>query len=260
MLPGPIVLIAVAVFLGVSATVAAVLLMVQQPSASRAEERLEVLAGLRSAAAFKEGLLKQASVLTEPLDKVPGFVEKIFSRFGNLGLLLQQADTQIPASRLAIISAILGAVGVTIGIVLHLSPLISPLMGISLSFLPLLWVLWRRKRRFRAFAAQLPDALDMLGRALRSGQSLGSGFNMVAGELGPPLGREFGRVFEEQNLGIPLDESLDSLNTRIPNLDLKFFATAVILQRQTGGDLAEILDKIAHLIRERYQIWARSRH
>jgi len=156
---------------------------------------------------------------------------------------------------LAMISAVLGIIGVSLGIVLHVSPLISPFMGILMASFPLLWVLWRRKRRFRAFAAQLPDALDMLGRALRSGQSISAGFNLIAGEMGPPLGREFGRVFEEQNLGIPLDDSLDSLNARIPNLDLKFFATAVILQRQTGGDLAEILDKIAHLIRERYQIW-----
>ncbi len=70
-----------------------------------------------------------------------------------------------------------------------------------------------------------------------------------------PLGNEFGRVFEEQNLGIPMEEALTNMTERIPNLDLKFFVTAVILQRQTGGDLAEILDKIGYLIRERFQIW-----
>ena len=73
--------------------------------------------------------------------------------------------------------------------------------------------------------------------------------------MAPPIGKEFGRVFEEQNLGIPWRESLDGLTDRIPNLDLKFFVTAVILQRQTGGDLAEILDKIGGLIRDRFQIW-----
>lgn len=95
----------------------------------------------------------------------------------------------------------------------------------------------------------------MLARSLRSGQSLSAGFNMVAGEMSAPLGREFGRVFEEQNLGVSIEDSLDSMTDRIPNLDLRFFATAVILQRQTGGDLAEILDKISRLIRERFQIW-----
>jgi tight adherence protein B len=71
----------------------------------------------------------------------------------------------------------------------------------------------------------------------------------------PPISKEFGRVFEEQNLGIPLEESLEDLTNRVPNLDLKFFATALILQRQTGGDLAEILDKIGSLIRDRFRIW-----
>jgi tight adherence protein B len=97
--------------------------------------------------------------------------------------------------------------------------------------------------------------MDMLARSLRSGQSLASGFNLVAGEMPLPISREFGRVFEEQNLGVALDDSLRGMCDRVPNLDLRFFATAVILQRQTGGDLAEILDKIGELIRERFRIW-----
>jgi len=130
-----------------------------------------------------------------------------------------------------------------------------PVLGLFMGTLPMLWLLWRRKRRLKTFASQLPDALDMLARALRSGQSLSAGFNVISSEISEPLGKEFGRVFEEQNLGISMEESLRSLGERIPNLDLKFCITAVILQRQTGGDLAEILDKIGHLIRERFQIW-----
>ena len=86
-------------------------------------------------------------------------------------------------------------------------------------------------------------------------QSIGFGFNMVAEEMSDPISTEFQRVFEEQNLGVPFEDTLNALTERIPNLDLKFFATAVILQRQTGGDLAEILDKIGNLIRERFRIW-----
>ena len=130
-----------------------------------------------------------------------------------------------------------------------------PLAGVAMGLLPLGWVLYRRRQRLKLFAAQLPDALEMLARALRAGQSLGFGFNMVATEMGAPIGKEFNRVFEEQNLGIPMEESLASLSQRIPNLDLKFFITAVLLQRQTGGDLAEILDKIGSLIRDRFRIW-----
>jgi tight adherence protein B len=121
--------------------------------------------------------------------------------------------------------------------------------------LPLIWLLMRRKRRLKAFAAQLPDALEMISRTLRAGQSLAFGFSLVATEMPQPVSKEFGRVFEEQNLGVPLEETLHSMTDRIPNLDLQFFVTALVLQRQTGGDLAEILDKIGSLIRDRFRIW-----
>ena len=114
----------------------------------------------------------------------------------------------------------------------------------------------RRSRRFKKFAKQLPDSLELIARALRAGHSLQAGFQSGrrrdAAIRSPP---NSSRVFEEQNLGIPLDEALRNMTERMPNLDLRFFVTAVILQRQTGGDLAEILDKIGHLIRERFKIF-----
>jgi tight adherence protein B len=149
----------------------------------------------------------------------------------------------------------LGVVGVALALIIRIHPALLPLVGLGMGSLPLMWILFRRKRRIKIFAAQLPDALEMLARGLRSGQSLAFGFNMVANEMPLPIGKEFDRVFEEQNLGIPMDESLKAMTIRIPNLDLKFFVTAVILQRQTGGDLAEILDKIGSLIRDRFRIW-----
>jgi tight adherence protein B len=115
--------------------------------------------------------------------------------------------------------------------------------------------MFRRSRRFKKFAKQLPDALELISRALRAGHSLASGFNLVAEEMRDPIAKEFHRVFEEQNLGVPLDAALDNMTDRIPNIDLRFFATAIVLQRQTGGDLAEILDKIGYLVRERFKIW-----
>ena len=133
--------------------------------------------------------------------------------------------------------------------------LFAPLVGGFLAILPLIWLLMRRKKRLRKFASQLPEALELIARALRAGHSLAAGMNLVASEMSAPIAVEFGRTFEEQNLGIPMEEALDSLTQRVPNLDLKFFSTAIILQRQTGGDLAEILDKIGHLIRERFQIF-----
>jgi tight adherence protein B len=96
--------------------------------------------------------------------------------------------------------------------------------------------------------------MELTARALRAGHSLAAGMHVVAEEMPPPIGQEFERVYEEQNLGIPLEDALRSLADRVPNLDLKFFVTAVNIQRQTGGDLAEILDRIGYVIRERYKI------
>src|SRR5205823_3459480 len=115
-------------------------------------------------------------------------------------------------------------------------------------------VWYRRFSRLKKFASQLPDALELVARALRAGHSLAAGMHVVAEEMPSPIADEFGRVYEEQNLGIAIEESLESMCGRVPNLDLRFFVTSVAIQRQTGGDLAEILDKIGYVIRERYRI------
>jgi tight adherence protein B len=94
-----------------------------------------------------------------------------------------------------------------------------------------------------------------MARALKAGHSLPAGIQLVGQQMNEPLGPEFKRCYEEQNLGAVMDQAIKQMTERVPNVDLKFFATAVILQRQTGGDLAEILNKIGKLIRERFQIW-----
>jgi tight adherence protein B len=194
-------------------------------------------------------------VLSEPLDDTPSFTEALLNRFGNINLMFDQADTSLTVSRLCLISGVMALAGAGMGAAVRVHPALLPLVGLVMASLPMLWLYMRRRRRLKQFAVQLPDALEMLARALRSGQSFAFGMNSIAEEMGPPISKEFGRVFEEQNLGIPLEESLRDLTERVPNLDLQFFVTAVVLQRQTGGDLAEILDKIGRLIRERFQIW-----
>jgi tight adherence protein B len=247
--------IAIAAFVGVAALVGGVAMLLRQEPASKIEDRLDLLTGVNTPSAAKEGLLKQKSVLHEPLDSRPGLAETVFNRFADFNLIFEQADTSLTLSKLLVFSLLLAAAAAGLGAATGAPWALLPVLALMAGWLPFLWLLWRRKRRMKAFSVQLPDALEMLSRSLRAGQSLAAGFNMVAGEMSPPLGREFGRVFEEQNLGIPLEESLQSMTERVPNLDLKFFATAIVLQRQTGGDLAEILDKIGSLIRERFQIW-----
>ena len=247
-------LIAIAAFVGVASLIGGVALVFRPDAAtSRIENRLDQFTGSGSSA--KEDLLKQNSVLQQPLDAVPGLMEKALSHIGDFSRLLDQADVNLSTPQLAGLCAGLGAGGTLLGLILRAHRLLLPILALVTASMPIFWLLWRRKRRLKTFSAQLPDAMDMLARSLRSGQSLASGFNMVAGEMSLPLSREFGRVFEEQNLGVSVEDSLRGMCDRVPNLDLRFFVTAVILQRQTGGDLAEILDKIGTLIRERFQIW-----
>ncbi len=248
-------LIAALAFFGVAAIVGGAALLWREKPVSKIEDRLDLLTGANTPAAAKEELARQASILAQPLDKGPGILERFAQRFGNIGVLFEQADTNLTPVKLAMISAVVALLGVSIGVLVRLHAALLPIVAVTMGLLPTFWLLWRRRRRLKAFGSQLPDALEMISRTLRAGQSLAFGFNMVAEEMPQPISGEFGRVFEEQNLGIPMDESLREMIGRIPNLDLKFFVTALILQRQTGGDLAEILDKIGELIRDRFRIW-----
>jgi tight adherence protein B len=244
--------IAIAAFVGVAALVGSVAMLMRDRGESAVEDRLQMLTGGGTA---KQNLESEKSVLAQPLDEKPGLFDEMFNRFGNIHRIFEQADTSLTLTKFVLISALLGGLGMVAGLPTGLPLPLLPVMGIILAGLPTLWLLWRRKSRLKKFQGQLADALDMIGRGLRAGQSLGFGMNMVAQEMPDPISREFGRVFEEQNLGIPMEESLRDLAERVPNLDLTFFVTAVILQRQTGGDLAEILDKISSLIRDRFRIW-----
>ncbi|MHC4405887.1 MAG: type II secretion system F family protein [Planctomycetota bacterium] len=248
-------IIGIAAFIGVAALVGGLAVAFREKPASKAEDRLDLFTGTGQPASTKEDRAKEAGLLMEPLDSRPGFFESLMNRFGNFSMLFEQADTSLTVPRLVGISAFIALAGAGLGAATGLPFTLLPVVAVLMGLLPLAWLMWRRKRRMKAFAVQLPDALEMLARALRAGQSLNAGFNMVASEMSDPIAKEFGIMTEQQNLGIPLEDALKDMCERIPNLDLKFFATAVILQRQTGGDLAEILEKIGSLIRQRFQIW-----
>ncbi len=247
-------LVTIAVFIGVTALVGSVAFLLQGDSSAKVEDRLDLLTGAKSQAS-QVNLAKQSSVLAQPLDAIPGFAERWINKFTNVNVLFEQADTSLTVSRMLAIMGFLGLVGAGAGAALRIHPSLLPVLAAFMGLMPVVWLLWRRRKRLKVFASQLPDALELIARALRAGQSLPAGFSMVSSEMSAPISQEFGRVFEEQNFGCSMEDSLRDLAKRIPNTDLKFFVTAIILQRQTGGDLAEILDKIGRLIRERFQIW-----
>jgi len=170
--------------------------------------------------------------------------------------MLEQSGTGMTIEKL--LGLTVGFAVVTAAVAFYFLParfsLLSLIAGLIAAPLPLLYVRRKRNKRMDAFGRQLPAAMDLMGQALRAGQSLPSAIQLVGTQVAEPLGPEFHHAFEQQNLGVQITDTLRDMTERIPNLDLQFFATAVILQRQTGGDLAEILEKISHLTRERYQI------
>jgi tight adherence protein B len=245
-------LIIAASFIGVACLVGGVASVVfRSDQGTAVEDRLDMLAGLSNPAQAKKK--DEINLLTNPLNETNILEEWLVKTF-NLRLFLNQADTKVTPAKLVVISGALAAAGVILPVVAGL-PLVFAPLGLLLGPLPFLFFFMKRKARLAKFAKQLPEALELISRALRAGHSLAAGFKLCADEMGVPISTEFERCYEAQNLGQPLEDAIEEMTERVPNLDLRFFATAVILQRQTGGDLAEILDKIGHLVRERYKIY-----
>ena len=242
-------IISIAAFLGVAALVGAVAVMFRSPSDEIIENRLDALTGTGPRNSEIEN-----SVLTQPLDDMPGLLEEFVSRFLDLRKFLHQGDVNVSPVHFIAGSVVAGVVATGAMLFVPIHWAFAPVVGVCIAMVPFGLVYVKRSMRKKKFSAQLPEALELVARALRAGHSLGSGFQLVASEMPDPIGTEFIRVFEEQNLGVPMEEALESMCDRVPNVDLRFFATAVILQRTTGGDLAEILDKIGSLIRERFKI------
>ncbi len=241
------------VFAGVTLLVVAVAMLLRDKSVSQMEDRLKSLTGKGDRG--DGNLAELSAIIAAQRDDKKGLLETLLTRWFNITRLFEQADVTMSVAKFVGICIAFGVGATLLCTFAGVGYAVAPIVGAAFAFLPVWWLTFRRKRRLKKFAAQLPEALELVARALRAGHSLAAGFRLVSSEMSVPIGAEFGRVFEEQNLGIPFEEALNSLTMRVPNLDLKFFATAVILQRQTGGDLAEILDKIGSLIRERFKIW-----
>lgn len=126
--------------------------------------------------------------------------------------------------------------------------------GVAVVILPLAWLSFRRKSRMAKLANQLPDVFEMMSQALRAGHSLAGAIQLVYEQMPAPIATEFAQVYHEQNLGVKVEDALQSMAERVDSLDVRFFVTAVMIQRQTGGDLAEVLDNISGVIRERIEL------
>jgi tight adherence protein B len=245
------ILLAALVFIVVAGGIGLLVYAMRGSDASKAAERLDALIGRSGKSDTSNDLL-----LREALKDVDRrtLMDTLMPGFLNLSKTFEQADANIRPSALFGIAVALAMVGGMLSSLALGSIYVAP-VGAGIFFaMPFVWLYFKRGARLKKFAGQLPDAMELVARALRAGHSLASGMHVVAEEMPAPIAKEFSRVYEEQNLGVSLEDAMKNMCNRVPNLDLRFFVTAVAIQRQTGGDLAEILDKIGYVIRERFKI------
>ena len=187
-----------------------------------------------------------------PLPGVDRLVAKT-NAGASLAKLIEQAGVVTTPGAVVAKGVGLALVGVVLGFVFGsaLAGLGVGLVGLAL---PFLWLVRKRSTRLKKFEEQFPEALELLSRAIRVGHAFQTAMGMAADELPAPVGVEFKKAFEQQNFGLPLKEALAEMAERVPSLDVKFFITSVAIQRETGGNLAEILDNLARVVRERFKI------
>lgn len=196
-------------------------------------------------------ILKQA--LEGPL---PG-MDRLVSGTGmgkRIARLIEQSGLRTTPSALTLISIVFAATAGAITF-LFLPQRFAPLLAaVFAGAAPTLFLLHKRSTRMKRFEEQFPEALDLLARAIRAGHALQTALGMAAEELADPVGPEFKKTFDQQNFGLPLRDALNEMAARVSVLDVRFFVTAVLIQRDTGGNLSEILENLAHVVRERFKI------
>jgi tight adherence protein B len=169
--------------------------------------------------------------------------------------LIGQAGLTVKPARVILLSAVLALPAYLVVSHLYRNTFLAVIGGTIGAVAPFAGIILKRGQRLRHFEEHLPEALDLLGRAVRAGHSFTTGLELIAQECGEPIQGEFRTTFEEQNLGLPLRESLLNLTERVPLVDVRLFVTALLIQKETGGNLAEILDELSRVIRERFRIY-----
>lgn len=220
------------------------------PDARRVARRLRMMsAGTGQAAEtsiVKQRLLSERPALQRALLAMP--------RVHELDRLLVQSGLNLNVAGFLGFTAAAGLAGLLVPLLPGWPLLLAALVGAGAAMLPLLVVLNARRRRLQRIERRLPDALDLMGRAMRAGHAFPTAMKMVGDELPEPIAGEFRVVFDEVNYGIPMQTALMNLATRVPGTDLSYFVVAVLIQRETGGNLAELLDKLATLVRARFKL------
>jgi tight adherence protein B len=174
---------------------------------------------------------------------------------GHLRDYLAQAGLHLKPGKLLLMIGVLGTGTYLTSKWLGARFLVSALLAVGIAVIPIIFIAWKRRRRLRRFEEHFPEALDLLSRAVRAGHAFTTGLEMIAQEVAEPIAGEFRTTFEEQNFGLPLRDALLNLSERVPLIDVRFFVTSLLIQKETGGNLSEILDGLARVIRDRFRIY-----
>jgi tight adherence protein B len=216
---------------------------------ARAKKNKETKGGEQSIIHTQQGGNKFAQLVVEKYQLGP-----------KMQLLLEQAGLRWSPARLVHLSIMAFAAGFVFGwVVLPIPTALDVVVGLAFAPAPFLYVFRLRKSRLRNFEAIFPETLEFISRSMRAGHAFSVSLEMIYREFAEPVSGEFRRTFEEHNLGLPIEVALQGLAKRVPSLDVHFFVSAVLLQKRTGGNLAEILDKLAYVIRERFKLRGRIR-
>lgn len=193
----------------------------------------------------------------EMLSGVP-FMHRVMMQFSwpsRLQNLIEQSGMTAKPGKIILLSCVLGLGTYVAALFFHAPLWACVLVGLTLGAAPFGVISFKRRRRLRRFEERFPEALDLLGRAVRAGHAFTTGMEMIAKESPEPIAFEFRKTFEEQNFGLPLRDALLNMTDRVPLVDVRFFVTALLVQKETGGNLAEILDNLARVIRDRFRIY-----
>ncbi|WP_156360734.1 type II secretion system F family protein [Dethiosulfatarculus sandiegensis] len=213
--------------------------------------RLEKLLNTTAVNDFSAEAIMRHSSLSEI-----GFLDNLLAkarRLTSIKELLEKAGSPMNLGTLILLAAVMAMLGILTGVIMKLGLLIIPLALLG-GFSPFILLKKLKDRRMAVFETQFPEAVELMGRALRAGHSFSSGLQMAASELPEPVSSEFAKTFEDYSYGKTMEDSLGGLVKRVDNADVRFFAAAVALQRETGGNLTEVLDNISHIIRERFRL------
>lgn len=225
------------------------------PEVRRLEQRL------RSLSAGRHGKEVMSLLKERHLSDTPALERLLLAmpRISSIDRLLEQSGSTMTVARFLLITVLSGLAGFLVPLVLRTPLFFALAIGAIAAVAPLMALFQMRARRLHRFEEQLPDALDLLSRALQAGHAFPSGMQMVAEEAAEPLATEFQITFEEINYGVSVSDAMLNLATRVPSMDLRYFVISVLLQRETGGNLSELLVNLSTLIRERFKLLGKIR-